>query len=166
MKGNTTMSDEIKLERAQATYRTLCQALDEMELHYESNDEKLTVFLSVKGDDFPVELRFRVSPERQLVSLFSQLPFTINESKIVDLALAVSTANYVLANGCFDFKITSGDILFRMVNSFDNCELSTDVFKYMTICTVSTVDEYNDKFLLISKDVLPLDKFISDVLEN
>ncbi len=153
--------DEQNLTKAKQVFDTICQMLDGDDWHYEKNEDELTVRFGVQGEDIPVQIGIEVQAERQLVVLFSPMPYKIPEEKRLDLAVAVSVANRGMINGTFDYNVMNGNLLFRISNSYIGCDLSTDVFMYMLQCACATVDEYNDKFLMIAKNVLTLEQFIA-----
>ena len=93
--------------------------------------------------------------------LLSHLPFVIPEDKRMEMAIAVGAVNFALSDGCFDYNIASGQLFFRMTNAFMDCVLSEEVFEYMLFVSCRIIDEYNDKFFMISKDLLPIDQFLS-----
>ena len=89
------------------------------------------------------------------------------EDKRVEFALAVCAANYTLIDGSFDYNIRNGKILFRMTSSYrggifsENLIFITkDMFKYMIAVAISTVEKYNDKFLMIAKGRMTIQQFI------
>lgn len=154
------MTDAEKLTKAKATYATLCSALDKDDWHYEKDEEKLTIECSARGEDLPIDLVVQVDAGRQLVSLLSPMSFEIKEDNRLDVAVAISYINNMLIHGCFDYNINTGKIHFRMPNSFVDSTLGEEVFLYMLYCACKTVDEYNDKFLMLSKGMLSLEQFL------
>ena len=146
---------------AQAVYERICQTLDAHDWKYQSNEEKLMIACSARGDDLPMELNIRVDPERSVVMLFSQLPFAIQEDKRLDIAVAVTAINNMLADGCFDYNISDGSLFFRMTNCFIDSIPGQGVFAHMLFASCQIVDEYNDKFLMLAKGMLPLEKFLA-----
>lgn len=150
---------EKNLQHAQATFQTLCSTLDRENWRYEKWDG-LRIKLGVQGEDLPMEIVIEVETDRQLVILLSHLPCVIPEDERLDLGVAITTVNDRLVDGCFDFDLGTGDIYFRMTNSFKDSELGSDLFMYMLLCACHTIDDYNDKFLLLSKGLLTLDKFL------
>lgn len=154
------MTDAEKLTKAKTTFTTLCSALDKDEWHYKKDEEELTIECGARGEDLPIELIIRVDADRQLVSLFSPMSFEIKEDNRLDVAVAISYINNKLVHGCFDYNINTGKIFFRMPNSFVDSTLGEEVFRYMLYCACKTVDEYNDKFLMLSKGMLSLEKFL------
>lgn len=157
------MADQKKTEKAKVVFDTVCRTLDNSKWSYKKNEEKLIVECGAQGDDLPIQLTIRVDVERQLVLLLSNMPFVIQEDKRIDTAVAISAINNFLVDGSFDYNVASGRVFFRMTNSYIDSDISEEVFLYMVLCSCKTVDEYNDKFLMISKGILPIDKFVSEI---
>lgn len=157
------MAEDEKMQRAQATFNALCQEFDKKELHYNKDEEELSIECGISGDDIPMEITMKVDADRQIVVLLSHLPFVTPENKRVDLAMAVSAVNNMLVDGCFDFDIRSGHMFFRLTSSFIESEIGGDLFMYMLGCSGATIDEYNDRFLMMTKGMLSLEKFLEFV---
>ena len=155
------MSDEREFKQAQAVYKSLCAMLDEREWHYKRDDEELMIKCGAQGDDLPMEIRIEIDRKRQLVSLLSQMPFGIPESRRAELAVAVSQANNGMVDGSFDYDYTSGRIIFRMTSSYRESLIGKKLLEYMLVCACHTIDEYNDKFLMVAKN----DMTIEEILE-
>jgi hypothetical protein len=86
------------------------------------------------------------------------------EDKRVEGAIAVSVANYGLVDGSFDYDISDGEIRYRLTSSYRESILSDDLFEYMIMCAASTVDDYNDRFFMLAKGMIDVEKFVE--LEN
>ncbi len=155
------MAEQKSLEQAKVVFGTLCNVLDNLEWHYQKDEEKLTIECEVQGEDLPIDITVMIDAERMLVILISHIPFVIKEDKRLDLAIAVSVVNNDLIDGCFDYDITSGHMFFRMTNSFIESTIGEEVFKYMIFCSCKTIDEYNDKFMMLAKGVISIEQFIS-----
>lgn len=149
-----------KHQQALKTFETICAMLDAREWKYDRDDENMRIICRVTGEDLPVDVVFLVQEKQQVVTLLSPLPFKMAEEKRVDGALAVAVANYGLINGTFDYDLRDGEIRFRMVSSFLESDLNAELFAYMLICSVSTVDDYNDKFMMLNKGLMTLEQFI------
>ncbi len=160
------MSEEIKMELAKKNYESLCRALDEKEWHYKKYEEDLVISSGIKGKDLPIEFIVSVSPERELVSFLSHLPFSIENSKRIDLALAVCAANYALPDGGFDYNVTNGEISFRLSASYRNSVLNSEIYDYMVMFSCLLIDKYNDKFFMLSKGALDIEAFLSEEYGN
>ena len=151
---------EVNMEKAKEVYKTLCDMLDHKEWNYDKVEDDLVIKSGVKSDDFPIEFIMRVNPKNQLVSYLSCLPFKISEEKRIDAAIAVCVANYGMVDGSFDYDISDGSIIFRLTSSYRDSVLGEDLFEYMIMVAASTIDNYNDKFFMISKGMLSIEDFI------
>lgn len=151
------MSDEKKLKSARTVYKTMCDMLDEKDYKYEKHDDELFVRFIVTGDDLPMEFICAIDANRQLVRLLSLLPVKFGEDKRLEGAIAASRANYMIVDGSFDYDYRKGSMLFRLTSSFRDSLLSKDLFEYMIGVSTYTVDEYNDKFLMIAKGLMPVE---------
>lgn len=146
--------DENSLRSARTTFATLCAFLDERDWKYAKDEANLVVNSGARGEDLPMDIRFKVDAETQRVILYSQLPFTVPASKNEAVAVAVCTANDNIITGSFDYNPDKGVIVFRVTNTFMESLLGKDVFEYMLGIACYTVDEYNDKlFTLTQRDI-------------
>lgn len=109
-----------------------------------------------------MEFVLAIDSDRQLLRLFSKLPFAVPEDKRMDLAIATCVATNRLADGSFDYNISTGAIVFRMTASFRESKIGDGLFHYMIDCSCATVDAFNDKFLAICKGVLTVGDFIAN----
>lgn len=107
-----------------------------------------------------IEFIIRVNPRNELVSFFSKLPFNVEEDKRIDVALAICAVNYWLADGSFDYDLSDGSILFRLTSSYKESTLGEALFEYMVVVSAATVDNYNDKFFMMSKGMMTYQQFI------
>ena len=153
------MAEQQKNKNAIAVFQTLCETLDDRNWKYDQHPEDFVVHFIVGGDDIPMEFVVYIDSERELVRMMSQLPFAFSEEKRIDGAIATCQATYKLADGSFDYDFKTGKILFRMTSSFRGSLISKELFAYMIDCSCYTVDEYNDKFLMIDKGMLSIEDF-------
>ncbi|MCM1306959.1 MAG: YbjN domain-containing protein [Bacteroides sp.] len=152
------MSDDKKLKNAQNVYKTLCEMMDEKQLKYDKYPEDLVITFVMSGEDIPMQFVLNIDADRELIRLISPLPVTFEGDKRVDGAIATCHANYRIADGSFDFDYKKGKILFRMTSSYMDSLISKDLFEYMVAIACYTVDEYNDKFLMLSKGLLTVEQ--------
>ena len=158
------MSDAMEMQQAKQVFESLVDMLDTRNWKYEKFENDLVVRSGIKGDDLPIEFIIFVKPKNQVVQFISKLPFNIPEDKRVDAAVAVSVANYGLVDGSFDYDISDGEIRYRLTSSYRESLLGADLFEYMIMCAASTVDDYNDRFFMLAKGMIDVEKFIE--LEN
>ena len=159
------MSDEMNLKRAKEVYADLCRALDAKEWIYDKDEENLRIDTGCKSDDLPIRYLMRIDPDRQLVRIFSHIPVTVPEDKRLEVAVALNIINNKLVFGAFGYDIGEGNIYFQISNSYKDSDLNDEVFFYMMMCAMSTIEAYNDKLFAIAKDMLPLQKFMEDQLK-
>ena len=157
------MSEEKELKQALAVYKSLCEMLDDHEWHYERDDENLSIHCGAQGDDLPIEINIEVDMKRQLVTLMSNMPFAVPESRRTALAVAVSQANNGMVDGSFDYDYLSGRIIFRMTSCYRESLIGKDLLAYMLMCACYTIDEYNDKFLMVAKNEMSIEEILEFV---
>lgn len=153
------MEDVRKQKLAQNVYSNICSMFEEMDFNHERDDEKLVIRSTVHGDDIPMDMVIIVNPDAQTVSFFSPMPFKVPDDKISEMAIAIAIANNGLRNGSFDFDISDGKIIFRMTACYIDSILGKELFRMMLIISSSTIDRYNDKFLMLSKGMISLEQF-------
>jgi hypothetical protein len=102
-----------------------------------------------------------VDAERQLIRLLSQMPYKISEAKRMEGAIATCVATYAKIDGCFDYDLGTGSIIFRLTASFIESEIGEGLFQDMISFACAMVDEYNDKFLAIDKGLISIADFIA-----
>ena len=156
------MSSEVNMELAKRTFDTLVNMFETRNLKYDKNEEELIVRSGIKGDDLPIDFIVVVKPRNEVVQFLSKLPFNMPEDKIIDGAIAASAANYGLVDGSFDYNVMDGSIIFRLTSSYRDSILSEDLFEYMIMVSAATIDEYNDKFFMLAKGMIDIQKFIED----
>lgn len=154
------MDDAKLMQKAKAVYETFCDALTADDWKYTRHDEDLVITCGAKGEDLPMDILVRVDAQRQLISVLSRMPLAFDENKRIEGNLAVCVANKGMVHGCFDFDNNNGKIYFRMANSYRGTVISKDLCLYMMYCACSTIDNYNDKFLMLTKGMITLDQFI------
>ena len=155
------MSGEKELKQAQAVYKALCDMLDDHNWKYDKDESELSISSGARGDDLPIELRIRVDAQRKLVTLLSQMPFDVPENRRNALAVAVSEANSTMVDGNFDYNYLTGKIIFRMTTSFLDSLIGKELFEYIFSCACYTVDEYNDKFLMVAMKDMSVDQILN-----
>lgn len=157
------MADEMKLALAQKVYQTICDELDGRNWKYAKTieDDKLMVDFGVNTDDFSVKYYLFVDIERQILRLYSPLPFKMSEKMRLEGAVATCAVTYKLAVGNFDYDVSDGEISFRMSNCFSESEIGRGLIAFMIDCTYAMVDKYNDMFFALDKGVYSLSDFLA-----
>ncbi|MCM1545902.1 MAG: YbjN domain-containing protein [Clostridiales bacterium] len=149
---------DIKL--AKRNFKNLCAMLDDNHWKYETDEERLQIDCSARGDDLPINIRIKLNTELEIVTLYSPMPFTVNAESRNAMLIAVARANYGMIDGSFDYNIKNGKIIFRMTSSYAGTILDKDVFEYMLFTSCHTVDDYNDKFETVNKIKMSAEQII------
>lgn len=136
---------------AKNVFKTFCELLDEKDVKYTKNKDRLTVNCILQGDDLPVVVNAVVNEREMIVLALSSLPFTVPTERRDVIAAIVSEINAYLLDGHFDFDYHTGNINFRIFLSFANSIIDKQAFEYLISAIFDAVDEYNDKLLFISK---------------
>lgn len=147
--------------QANLAYAAITAMLDNDGYRYSSNYDGLRIELGFETDDLDVKITFIIDEDRELVRVFSFLPFKFPEDKRIEAAVAVCAANHGMVNGSFDYDISDGDLLFSAVNSYKDACFSMDIARYMLGITLSTVDKYNDRFYALAKGFISISDFIN-----
>ena len=152
---------EAKFTTAKAVYDTVCEALSEKGWRFKGDDENLQIKTGAVGEDLPMDIAIDVNADRQLLLVISPMSITVPEDKRVDIAIAISVINNQLVDGCFDYDIRTGHIFFRLTSSFIESKIGKEAAMYMLLCSCQTIDEYNDKLLMLAKGLLSVEQFIA-----
>ena len=153
------MKQEKKEERqAKLIYQDIYKYLDEKEFYYDKRDNGAAEF-TITSNDLDIRSRFVVSEKLQVIQFLSPLPFTVPKNKRDMMAIAVSIVSSVLNDGSFDYSYNNGEICFRMTASYANSIICKKCYDYMLNCSAVTVDEYNDKLLLVSLGKMTIPEF-------
>ena len=154
------MPTERESRLARKVYNAMRNLLEKMGVRYLEHEEELVLTCTVRGEDIPMDLLIFIHEEQQLVRILSPMPFVVPEKKRVDMAVAVSTVNYGLVDGSFDYDISDGSLRFRLTSSFRESILGEALLKYLFMVTTFITDEYNDRFMLLAKGVITLEQFL------
>ncbi|MBE6846814.1 MAG: YbjN domain-containing protein [Oscillospiraceae bacterium] len=152
-----------RMDHARKNFNILIAMLEQRKLKYsieENRQDFSHVRIRFTGEDLPMDLHLLFRPERQMVSLYSPMPFTVPAGRSADMAVAVAAANHGLADGSFDFDHKEGALRFRMTAPFMETTLSADLFEYLLYVAADTIDRYNDRFLALSEGKMTLMDFL------
>ena len=146
--------------QAQRAYATVIAMMDSDNLKYARDDENLRIELGFDTDDLEVKIKFVIDEERELVRIFSFLPFKFPEDKRIEGAVATCVANHGMVNGSFDYDFSDGELVFKLVNSYKGDSFSQEAAGYMLRTALGTVDNYNDRFFMLAKGMMTLSDFV------
>ena len=150
-----------KFELAREIFEIVCCGLDSKGYRYSKDEEKLAITISFSGEDIPMNFAMVVKPDLNILRIFSAMPFKIAEDKRVEAALAVAHVNQKLNIGMFSFDLSDGSLYFEINQFYDETKFGEGLVTSLLGISGYFVDEYNDRFLMLSKGVLSLQDFMS-----
>ena len=154
------MEQGANMERAYQVYFKIVDHLNKINWKFDRHDNDLIITSGIKGDDVPISFLLIVKPKNEVIQFLSLLPFKAPEDKRIDFAIAVNVANYGLVDGSFDYDIGDGEIRYRLTCSYRGNTVEGDLIDYIIAVASATVDNYNDKFLMLSDGTIDIEQFI------
>lgn len=151
----------INTQKPEQVLDAIGAVLDNMGLSYGKEDDM--IMLEVVGKDIPMEFRFAVNAKKETIVVYSRLPIDVVEEKSEPIVYAICATNYKILNGCFEYDEERASIFFRMTESYRNSEISEEMIRYLIRCSLNTVDDYNDKLLLISRGLMTLEEYEKEI---
>lgn len=154
--------EDLKIRKARSVYRKLCEAVEKNGWKCKSDDDKLAVAYGIKVENGG-EFQFLVSidADRQLVCLNSFTLMEFDAAHIIEGAVAVCGANFLLADGNFDLKIKGGALSYRQALAFHNStNLAVDAIDYLLTYSLYAVNSFIGKFELVKEGKLKGGEFI------
>ena len=148
-----------KVNEALLLYKTLCQTLDNMRWRYSKEEDKFVVRTMAIGKDLTMDFFIKIDPERQLMYLKSPMPFEVPKVSRDTLGKAVLMANYTMLNGSFEYDLSDGYLVFKLVVPYMESMLSEHVCHYMIMVSCEMTDKFNDKFKALVDGKMTLDEF-------
>ena len=152
---------EKKVKEAQTILQTTLDFLNEENFHFEQTED-YEIHFTVKGDDLPMELYINIDVDREVIRLFSVLPFKINPDNYSLMAEGTVAINDHLVNGNFDLNKDHMMMSFRMAQTYRDSLISKSVIAYILYTSLNTMDDYNDKLFMLNKGKCTLDELLAD----
>lgn len=98
----------IATENAFSAFKAICDFMRSANLEYEVPEEEDVIFVTIKGEQFPVTLMFSVRSESERVGTYCELDFSVKEAYALDFAQAVNAVNRVIPMGKFCYYPSEG----------------------------------------------------------
>lgn len=156
-------ANEKELALAGKMMDSICSMLEGDELKFRRDDERLVVFLEFTGDDFPMQIVFKIFPHEQLVIVYSPLTFTIPESGRAEVILAMNEINHRLIDGVWVLDSETGEAQYRITNSYYESILGKECLKKMMKTALSVNNDIADKIFMLGKGNMTLQQFCESV---
>jgi hypothetical protein len=128
---------------AERVFRNLRQVVSGLVDNFSCDEEKKAIVFQVSGEPFETAFKLTVHTEKQLLTIYSKLPFTVAEPYRAGYATAVSRINYDRMYGAtFDFSPDKGFTVYRQPVPFKKSLISPDLLEAAIRETLATVTRY------------------------
>lgn len=151
------------MQQAKKMYDTLCGILKARDISFESDDQELRIGFGGRGEDLPMDFLLKVDAKREVVILYSTLPFKFDEDNIATGALGTLAINDDLPDGSFDLDIFSGRVCFRVTNTYRGSLISAEALDFMLEYSIFVVDKFNDKLYGLATGSMTPEQFIDAI---
>ena len=156
------MATEAQKKAAERVYNTLVEHLNKAGLKYtemDANGDDYMIRLEGRGEDLPITLFIVVDAGRGLLMVKSPECTRLPADQIDVAAKAVCANNWSIANGCYSLDLDSGSIMWTACNSFLGSLMGEEAIRYLLGISLTTLDRFNDKFMLLKMGAIDLDTF-------
>ncbi|MBQ1289947.1 MAG: YbjN domain-containing protein [Lachnospiraceae bacterium] len=161
------MADEKEMALSKSVFDALNSHLrDDIGLKFrtsERGDDYVIDFI-MNGDDIPMQFYVIVNTGKQALMIHSPQPVHFSKEQFGEAGIVLNAINYRLACGSFQLDISDGTVVFCMSTLFAGSLISNEVFDQMIAMAVHTVDDFNDKLMMLSKGMIEKEKIIVDML--
>lgn len=155
------MDEQAMVAAAQKVYTTILNAIQARNWTCDRFDNELGVKCTISGDDLNIQLKIFVDIERQLIIIYSSLPFTVKSDASLNTSVAIAAINNLLSDGNFEYDVNGALIRFRLTASFLGSEISENLVQYMIDLSLWAVDEFNEKLFALTAGYLSIQDLLS-----
>ena len=160
------MADEKRIREAKVVYDSFRKYMDGMDFHYQvqlEEPERMYILkFGVSGDDIPMQFHALIDVKRGIIKVVSPQPVRFEAEKRAEAALALCKINDSIVDGSYSMDLEDGTVLFNETTCFMGSLLSDEVFHYLIGVSSFTVDEYNEKLLMLQTGMMDLETFINN----
>lgn len=152
------------MSKAQQVYQSVLTHLQKTKFRFEPIESSMMIHVEVNTEDLPIHAFIRILEDKDVLQIICPQGSKVPEDKRIETAVAVAVANYGMINGGFDLDMSDGSLHFRLTHSYQAALPDDDQLHYLIGCALTTMNQYNDRFFMLSKGMMDLEKFIE--MEN
>ena len=130
-------------------YETIIQAMDELELHYQRDDEDGIIDAFLQGENAAFRVRLAAMEEQEVLYCFAIFPINIPEDKRTAMSELINAINYDNLIGMLTFDPADGQLFCRMPCSVDEGAINTTIVKVALNTVFRTLNDNYAAFLKI-----------------
>ena len=110
-------------------YDTITQTLDELEVHYQSDEEHCIADMTIQCDCAAFHVRMAAMEEQEILYCFTAFPLNIPESKRPAMCELINAINYENVIGMLTIDPEDGQLVCRMASSLDEGAVNPTIIK-------------------------------------
>ena len=110
-------------------YDTIIQTLDELEMHYQRDDEHGMADMNIQCDCAAFHLRLAAMEEQEVLYCFASFPLNVPENKRSAMCELINAINYDNIIGMLTMDPEDGQLVCRMVSSLDEGAINLTIIK-------------------------------------
>ena len=153
-----------KKERADAVYKCLCDYMRGEGYKYQADEANRTVALQLTGADFPMLTTFKVEEEPERTFVYSKMPFEVQKERVVDMVMATTYVNQLLAIGTFCVDIENCVCSFESNESYVGLHgFNKEWAERVVMSAFAAIEKYNDKLYDVNRGYITVRDFASQV---
>ena len=160
------MATEAQKKAAERVFNTIIAHLDKAGMKYnlqQAPGDDYMIHLQARGEDLPITLFIVVDADRELIMIKSP-EFTSFSADQIDMAAkAVCAINWSIADGSYALNLENGAIMWTLTTSFRGSLIGDETIFYLIGVSLSTLDRFNDRFMLLKMGAMDLDTFCQTV---
>lgn len=156
------MATEKQKKAAKTVFDTVIRHMDTVGLKYDVIDmpnDAYMLKLGFKGDDLPIELFVIVDADKELIMVKSPEFTTFSSDNIPTAALAICAVNDAILDGSYALDIDTGSVMWTVTSCFRGSLVGEETIRYLIGVSAQTVDEYNEKLMMLNLGIIDLDGF-------
>ncbi len=125
-------------------FNTLKTVVSNLVKNYDCDEEKMSFLFFVTAEPFEIAFKLMLHPADGLLTMYSKLPFTVDEPYREAYATAVCRLNYDrMYGGTFDFSPEKGSTVFRLPVPYIKSLISPELLENVVRSTHDTVARYS-----------------------
>ena len=130
-------------------YDTIIQTLDELERHYQRDDEHCMADMTIQCECAAFHLRMVAMEEQELLYCFASFPLNIPEGKRPAMCELINAINYDNIIGMLTMDPEDGQLVCRMVSSLDEGAVNSTIVAVALQNAIRILDENHPAILKV-----------------
>lgn len=122
-------------------FETIIQTLDELEMHYQRDDEHSIADLNIQCDCAAFRLRMAALEEQEVLYCFASFPLNVPANKRSAMCELINAINYDNILGMLTMDPEDGQLVCRTISSLDEGAVNPTIIKVALNTSIRTLEE-------------------------